>query len=451
MPANRTWLKNPLAIFTANELDARGGLVIEDGAIREVLALGQVPFLPCQQTFDAREHVVLPGLINTHHHFYQTLTRTWAPVVNQPLFPWLKTLYPVWARLTPARLELATQVALTELLLSGCTTAADHHYLFPNGLENAIDVQVEATRKLGMRAMLTRGSMSLGEADGGLPPQQTVQQGEVILADSQRLIHSYHERGAGAQIQIALAPCSPFSVTPEIMRASAELAEELDVRLHTHLAETLDEEAFCLQRFGLRTVDYLDSVGWLGPRTWLAHGIHFNTDEIARLGAAGTGISHCPSSNMRLASGICPTVALTDAGAPVGIGVDGSASNDASNMILEARQALYLQRLRYGAEAITPERVLSWATRGSAKLLGRTDIGELAVGKQADLALFKLDELRFSGSHDPLSALLLCGADRADRVMIGGHWRVIDGQVEGLDLQQLIARHRKAAAQLIAG
>jgi len=451
MPATRIWLKNPLAIFTANSLDARGGLVLEGGIIREVLGLGQTPATPCQQTFDAREHVVLPGLINTHHHFYQTLTRAWAPVVNQPLFPWLKTLYPVWARLTPAKLELATQVALAELLLSGCTTAADHHYLFPDGLENAIDVQVESVRKLGMRAMLTRGSMSLGEADGGLPPQQTVQQGEVILADSQRLIHSYHERDAGAQIQIALAPCSPFSVTPEIMRASATLAQELDVRLHTHLAETLDEEDFCLQRFGLRTVDYLDSVGWLGPRTWLAHGIHFNPDEIARLGAAGTGICHCPSSNMRLASGICPTVDLTDAGAPVGLGVDGSASNDASNMILETRQALYLQRLRYGAEAITPERVLGWATRGSAQLLGRDDIGELAVGKQADLALFKLDELRFSGSHDPLSALLLCGADRADRVMVGGRWRVIDGQIEGLDVKGLIADHRQAAAQLIAG
>lgn len=451
MPATRIWLKNPLAIFTANTLDARGGLVLEGGIIREVLGLGQTPTTPCQQTFDAREHVVLPGLINTHHHFYQTLTRAWAPVVNQPLFPWLKTLYPVWARLTPAKLELATQVALAELLLSGCTTAADHHYLFPDGLENAIDVQVESVRKLGMRAMLTRGSMSLGEADGGLPPQQTVQQGEVILADSQRLIHSYHERDAGAQIQIALAPCSPFSVTPEIMRASATLAQELDVRLHTHLAETLDEEDFCLQRFGLRTVDYLDSVGWLGPRTWLAHGIHFNPDEIARLGAAGTGICHCPSSNMRLASGICPTVDLTDAGAPVGLGVDGSASNDASNMILETRQALYLQRLRYGAEAITPERVLGWATRGSAQLLGRDDIGELAVGKQADLALFKLDELRFSGSHDPLSALLLCGADRADLVMVGGRWRVIDGQIEGLDVKGLIADHRQAAAQLIAG
>ncbi|CAM3246474.1 hydroxydechloroatrazine ethylaminohydrolase [Ectopseudomonas mendocina] len=451
MAATRIWIKNPLAIFTANDLDASGGLVIEDGRIVEVLGTGQQPSTPCEQTFDAREHVVLPGLINTHHHFYQTLTRAWAPVVNQPLFPWLKTLYPVWARLTPQKLALASKVALAELLLSGCSTAADHHYLFPGGLENAIDVQVEAVRELGMRAMLTRGSMSLGEADGGLPPQQTVQQGEVILADSQRLIGQYHERGEGAQIQIALAPCSPFSVTQDIMRQSAELADELDVRLHTHLAETLDEEDFCLQRFDLRTVDYLDSVGWLGPRTWLAHGIHFNPDEINRLGAAGTGICHCPSSNMRLASGICPSVELEAAGAPLGLGVDGSASNDASNMILEARQALYIQRLRYGAEAITPQRVLGWATRGSARLLGRSDIGELAVGKQADLALFKLDELRFSGSHDPIAALLLCGADRADRMMIGGIWRVIDGQIEGLDVAQLIADHRQAARELIAG
>ncbi|MBU1331752.1 MAG: 8-oxoguanine deaminase [Gammaproteobacteria bacterium] len=451
MAATRIWIKNPLAVFTANDQNAAGGLVIENGVIAELLGTGQQPSQPCEQTFDAREHVLLPGLINTHHHFYQTLTRAWAPVVNQPLFPWLKTLYPVWARLTPEKLALASKVALAELLLSGCSTAADHHYLFPDGLEQAIDVQVEVVRELGMRAMLTRGSMSLGEADGGLPPQQTVQTGEAILADSQRLVAQYHQRGTGAQIQIALAPCSPFSVTPAIMRQSAELAEQLDVRLHTHLAETLDEEDFCLQRFGLRTVDYLDSVGWLGPRTWLAHGIHFNPDEIARLGAAGTGICHCPSSNMRLASGICPSVDLEAAGAPLGLGVDGSASNDASNMLLEARQALYIQRLRYGAEQITPQRVLGWATRGSAHLLGRSDIGELAVGKQADLAFFKLDELRFSGSHDPISALLLCGADRADRMMIGGTWRVIDGQIEGLDVAQLIADHRQAAHALVNG
>ncbi|WP_448678565.1 8-oxoguanine deaminase [Pseudomonas nicosulfuronedens] len=449
MSSPRLWLRNPLAIFTANDQDARGGIVVQDGRIVELVAAGQQPSKPCEQTFDASQHVLTPGLINTHHHFYQTLTRAWAPVVNQPLFPWLKTLYPVWARLTPDQLGVATKVALAELLLSGCTTAADHHYLFPDGLEQAIDVQAGVVQELGMRAMLTRGSMSLGEADGGLPPQQTVQSAEAILEDSQRLIREYHQRGEGAQVQIALAPCSPFSVTPEIMRASAELAERENVRLHTHLAETLDEEDFCLQRFGLRTVDYLDSVGWLGPRTWLAHGIHFNDEEIRRLGEAGTGVCHCPSSNMRLASGICPTVALEEAGAPVGIGVDGSASNDASNMILEARQALYIQRLRYGAEKITPERVLGWATKGSAKLIGRSDIGELAVGKQADLALFKLDELRFSGSHDPLSALLLCGADKADRIMIGGSWRVIDGEVEGLDLKRLIADHTQAARKLL--
>lgn len=449
MPAARIWIKNPLALFTANDRDAAGGLVVENGVIAELLGAGQAPARPVDSTFDAREHVVLPGLVNTHHHFYQTLTRAWAPVVNQPLFPWLKTLYPVWARLTPEQLALASRVALAELLLSGCTTAADHHYLFPRGLEEAIDVQVEAVRELGLRALLCRGSMSLGEADGGLPPQRTVQPAEAILADGERLIRRYHERGPGARVQIALAPCSPFSVTPEIMRASAELAERHDVRLHTHLAETLDEEAFCLQRFGLRTVDYLDSVGWLGPRTWLAHGIHFNAQEIARLGATGTGVCHCPVSNMRLASGICPTLELEDAGAPLGLGVDGSASNDASNLIFEARQALYLQRLRYGAERITPQRVLGWATRGSARLLGRDDIGELAVGRQADLALFKLDELRFSGSHDPLAALLLCGAERADRVMVGGRWRVIDGRIEGLDLAALIAAHRRAARQLV--
>ena len=451
MSATRIWIKNPLATFTPEAVDGRGGLVIENGLISEVLAAGQQPARPCDQLFDARDHVVLPGLINTHHHFYQTLTRAWGPVVNQPLFPWLKTLYPVWARLTPDALALASKVAMAELLLSGCTTAADHHYLFPRGMEESIDIQVAAVRELGMRAMLTRGSMSLGEDEGGLPPRHTVQGQQQILDDSLRLVRQYHERGAGAQIQIALAPCSPFSVTEEIMVESARLAAELDVRLHTHLAETLDEEAFCLARFGLRTVDYLEKVGWLGDRTWLAHGIHFNPDEIARLGAAGTGVCHCPVSNMRLASGICPTLDLEAAGAPVGLGVDGSASNDASNLMQEARQALYLQRLRYGAERITPRKVLEWATAGSARLLGRGDLGELLPGKQADLALFKLDDLRFSGSHDPIAALILCGAERADRVMVGGKWRVVDGAIEGLDIEQLIARHKVAAAALVRG
>ncbi|NMR30641.1 8-oxoguanine deaminase [Crystallibacter degradans] len=447
----RTWVKNPLAIFTANNDDAAGGLVVEGGEIVELVAAGQTPRGPWTTVCDASKHVVLPGLVNTHHHFYQTLTRAWAPVVNAPLFPWLINLYPVWARLTPRYLELATKAALAELLLSGCTTAADHHYLFPAGMEDSIDVQVQVVRELGMRAMLTRGSMTLGEDDGGLPPQRTVQAPEVILADSERLIGRYHERGPGAQIQIALAPCSPFSVTPEIMKDSAALAAQHDVRLHTHLAETIDEEDFCLERFGLRPLDYLESVDWLAPRTWLGHGIHFSDAEVAQLGAAGVGVAHCPSSNMRLASGICRAIELEDAGVNVGLGVDGSASNDGSNMILEAKQALYLQRLRYGAELATPERALGWATKGSAQALGRTDIGEIVVGKQADLAFFKLDELRFSGSHDPLSALLLCGADRADRVMVGGQWRVVDGQIEGLDLQELIADHSAAARQLVAG
>jgi 8-oxoguanine deaminase len=449
-PESRLWIRNPLAAFTANGLDASGGLVISGGKIVEVLGTGQTPSAPCGQTFDAGNHVVLPGLINTHHHFYQTLTRAWGPVANAPLFPWLQNLYPVWARLTPHDLDLAATVALAELLLSGCTTAADHHYLFPAGMEDAVDVEIGAVRRLGMRATLTRGSMTLGEDDGGLPPQSTVQAPEVVLADSERLIREYHERGDGAVIQIALAPCSPFSVTKEIMAESAAMAERHDVRLHTHLAETLDEEQFCLETFGLRTVDYLDSVGWLTDRTWLGHGIHFSDSEIARLGAAGTAVAHCPTSNMRLASGTARVLELEDAGVPVGLGVDGSASNDASNMILEARQALYLQRLRYGAQ-VPVERALGWATRGSAAVLRRPDLGQLAPGLQADLALFRLDDLRFSGSHDPLAALLLCAADRADRVMVGGQWRVVDGQIPGLDVACLVAEHSAAARRLVKG
>ncbi|MFC6669375.1 8-oxoguanine deaminase [Marinobacterium aestuariivivens] len=446
----RLWIKNPLAIYTGTEQDAAGGIVVSGSHIVELVGRGQQPSAPCDQVFDAGEHVVLPGLINCHHHFYQTLTRAWPGALNKELFPWLKSLYGVWAHLDPEMHGQATRLALTELLLSGCTTAADHHYLFPNGMEEAIDVQVEQARASGVRVMLTRGSMSLGEKDGGLPPQSTVQSEEQILEDSERLINRYHERGDGARVQIALAPCSPFSVTTGIMRESAALAGRLDVRLHTHLAETLDEETFCQQRFGMRTVDYLDSVGWLNGRTWLAHGIHFNDDEIARLGRAGVGICHCPSSNMMLASGICRNLELEAAGAPVGLGVDGSASNDGSNMISEVRQGMYLQRLRYGASKVTHFDAYRWATAGSAQVLGRDDIGVLEAGRQADLALFRLDELRFSGSHDPLAALLLCGAQQADRVMVGGAWKVVDGTLPDVDLEQLLAGHRAAAQRLAA-
>lgn len=455
IPPNRLWIKNPLGIFTANRLDAGGGLVVSSGRIIELVPAGGQPADRWgsgtrDETFDASGHVVTPGLINTHHHFYQTLTRAWGPVANAPLFPWLQNLYPLWARLTPDSLELAVKVALAELLLSGCTTTADHHYLFPAGLDDAIDIEVEAVRRMGMRATLARGSMTLCEDDGGLPPRSVVQDPDAILADSERLIGTYHERGEGAVIQIALAPCSPFSVTKEIMAESAALAERHDVRLHTHLAETIDEEDFCREMFGLRTVDYLDSVGWLGNRTWLGHGIHFNDAEIARLGGAGSAVAHCPTSNMRLGSGIARVLELEAAGVPVGLGVDGSASNDASNMVLEARQALYLQRLRYGAD-VPVERALGWATRGSAAALGRSDVGQLAPGLQADLALFRLDEPKFSGSHDPVAALLLCGADRADRVMVGGRWRVVDGAIRDLDVERLVAEHSAAARKLVAG
>lgn len=447
-----TWIRNPMGVFTADDgpVDAAGGVVVAGGVITELLGAGETPKATPDETFDASGHVLTPGLINTHHHFYQTLTRAWGPVANAELFDWLGALYPVWARLTPRAHELATKVALAELLLSGCTTAADHHYLFPAGLDDAIDIQVAAVRDLGMRAILTRGSMTLGTDDGGLPPQSVVQDPDTVLADSERLVTTYHERGDGARIQIALAPCSPFSVTPETMRDTAALAERHGVRLHTHLAETKDEEDFLRERFGLRSTDYLESVGWLTDRVWLGHGIHFDDDEIHRLGAAGTAVAHCPTSNMRLASGVARVLELEDAGVPVGLGVDGSASNDASTMMLEARQALYLQRLRYGA-SVSVERALRWATRGSARVLGRNDIGTVAVGKQADLSLWRLDEPRFSGAHDPVTALLLCGADRADRVMVGGEWRVIDSAIVGLDLPALMAEHSTAARALIEG
>lgn len=438
------WLKNPLAILAKN---AEGGLVIEGQKIIELVPQGQQPTHAYGEVMECSDLVILPGLINGHHHFYQTLTRALPQALNKPLFGWLQSLYPVWAGLEPDMLYQATRLALAELLLSGCTSAADHHYLFPEGLTEAMDIQAEAAASMGVRMTMTRGSMSLGTDDGGLPPQNTVQHEDIILADSERVIKRYHNAAEGSMLQVALAPCSPFSVTPELMRHSATLAAEHEVMLHTHLAETIDEENFCVQRFGLRTVDYLDSVGWLGPQTWLAHGIHFNTDEIQRLGAAGTGICHCPTSNMMLASGIAPVQELEAAGCPVGIGVDGSASNDGSNMIQEVRQALYLQRLKYGAQ-VSHFDAYRWATEGSAKMLGRSDIGSLVVGKQADIAFFKLDEMRFSGSHDPLAALLLCGAHKAEHVMVAGRWRVKKGLIEGLDVSPLLQQHGAAAKAL---
>lgn len=448
--SERVWLKNPLANYTANDLDASGGVVVEGQSIVEVLARGASPSFPIDCVKDVSDCVLIPGLINTHHHLYQTLTRALPQALNKPLFPWLKSLYPVWANLESDSVFLSTRLGLTELLMSGCTTVVDHHYLYPSAITDAIDTQVAAATEVGCRVMLTRGSMSLGENEGGLPPQSTVQSDNTILTDCDRVIREYHQRDEGAKVQIALAPCSPFSVTRELMQQTSQMANEQDVLLHTHLAETLDENAFCLDKFGQRPLDYLADVGWLQSKTWLAHGIHFNDDEITRLGSAKVGVTHCPSSNMILSSGIARTKELETAGVRVGLGVDGSASNDCSNMMQEVRQALLINRLRYPANEVSHTDALRWATKGSASILHRDDIGEIAVGKQADLALFKLDELRFSGSHDPLAALVLCGAHRAHDVMVAGEWKVLNGELLGKDIEQLQADHSQAAKRLVA-
>ncbi|MFW2365949.1 MAG: 8-oxoguanine deaminase [Desulforhopalus sp.] len=446
---SRLWIKNPLAVYTPDGVDGDGGIVVEGEQIVELLPKGAEPAIPCDNVFDAGEHVVLPGLVNTHHHFYQTLTRAVPAASGKELFAWLKVLYDIWANLTPAHIETSSRLALAELLLSGCTTASDHHYVFPAGLEHAIDLQLTEAEKLGIRVVLTRGSMSLSVEDGGLPPKSVVQDDETILADSERLIRKYHQTGPGSMVQLTLAPCSPFSVRETLMAETARLARRYGVRLHTHLAETRDETSYCVEVFGVRPVDYLERVGWLADDVWLAHGIQFEADEILRLGNAGVGITHCPSSNMVLASGICSTLDLEAAGCPVGLGVDGSASNDCSNLMQEVRQALLLQRLKYGSEKVNHRDALRWGTRGSARCLGRDDIGEIGAEKQADLALFKLDELRFSGTGDPLAALVLCGAHQADFVMVAGEWRVIDGEIPGLDLKQLIHEHSSLAAGLL--
>jgi 8-oxoguanine deaminase len=442
------WIKDPLAILAEG---AERGIVVGEGKIVELVPAGGKPATAEVALFDAGEHVVVPGLINTHHHFYQTLTRALPAAMDRELFPWLQALYPVWARLTPDTLDLGVSLAMSELLLSGCTTTTDHHYVFPAGLEDVVDIEVAAAQRLGIRVLLTRGSMNRSRRDGGLPPDSVVQDEDTILADSERVVAKHHQRSEDAMVQIALAPCSPFSVTTSLMRATADLAEKLDVRLHTHLAETEDENKYCEQIHNCRPLDYLEQCGWLNQRTWLAHGIFFNAAEMKRLARAKTTISHCACSNQILASGCCPVCDMEEAGVGVGLGVDGSASNDASNLMQEVRAAFLLQRARYGVGKVSHKDALRWATKGSAACVGRPELGEIAVGRCADLALFKLDELRFSGHGDPLAALVLCGAHRADRVMVGGKWVVKDGAIPGLDVADLIRRHSAAARAMQAG
>jgi 8-oxoguanine deaminase len=442
------WLKSPAAIFTGNTLKAGNGLVIKGNKIVELVPSGMHPTTFIDHYIDCSNKVITPGLINTHHHFYQTLTRAVPGALNKPLFPWLKYLYQIWKNLDEEMIYTATQLAGLELMISGATCIADHHYIFPKGLEQAIDIQVEAINSLGCRATLTRGSMSLGESDGGLPPDSVIQSEDTILQDSQRLISKYHDNSEDGFIQIALAPCSPFSVSTSLMQDTAQLAKQNNVMLHTHLAETEDENNFCIRRYGMRPLDYLEHCNWLGDKTWLAHGIHFTQDEITRLGQAKVGIAHCPSSNMLLASGICPTVELEAAGCNIGLAVDGSASNDCSNMIQEVRQSLLQQRLRYGAQVITAERVLGYATSGSAAVLQRPNIGKFDINMQADIALFSLDELRFSGVGSPLDGLITCGAYQVDKLMVAGKWLIENTEHSSVFNRQLIEKHQLLAKKI---
>lgn len=433
-----------------------GALIVRDHVIEWV---GHTPELPPEvaaqvdQVLDARGKIVLPGLVNTHHHFYQTLTRVIPAAQDAVLFDWLKTLYPIWAELTPADVRISTQLALTELLLSGCTTSSDHHYLWPNGAR--LDDQFEAAEAVGVRFHGARGSMSLGESQGGLPPDRITEDEESILRDSQRVVESYHDASRYAMRRVVIAPCSPFSVTPDLMRESAALARSFgpaaNVHLHTHLAETEDEEAFCLERFGARPGAYADALGWTGDDVWHAHCVHIDQAEIQHFAHTQTGVAHCPTSNMRLASGIAPVRALRDAGAPVGLGVDGSASNDGSHLLAEARQCLLLQRVLGDPRAMTARTALEIATLGGAAVLGRDDIGALAPGMAADIIGFDLNTISYAGGavHDPLAALLFCQPQGVDFALVHGRMLVEGGQLVHLELPSLIEQHNRAAQALL--
>ncbi len=437
-----------------------GGLFVRDGFIEMVAATNELPGA-ADEILDLRGHVVAPGLINTHHHFYQTLTRAIPAAQDANLFNWLKTLYPIWARLTPEHVFVSTQTALSELALSGCTTASDHLYLFPNG--SRLDDEIEAAGEVGVRLHASRGSMSLGESKGGLPPDSVVDSEDEILKDSQRLIERYHDPKPGAKVRIVLAPCSPFSVTGELMRRSAELAREHGVHLHTHLAETEDEEQFCLKMFGHRPVAYMQELGWMGRDVWFAHAVWVSPSEIAALAQQGCGVAHCPSSNMRLASGIAPIRQYLASGVNVGLGVDGSASNDGSNLLAEVRQAMLLARVKEGITGFSlsndPKRHLMTArealwlgTRGGAAVLGRQDVGSIETGKCADFFAVKLDRLEYAGAgHDPVSALVFCQPRRVDYTAVGGRWIVKEGSLSTLDEGELVRRHNRLSRRLLEG
>lgn len=434
------------------------GLFVRDGFIEQVGHSAELP-QTADEILDLRGHVLLPGLVNTHHHFYQTLTRAVPAAQNANLFHWLKTLYPIWARMQPDDITISTKTALAELALSGCTTASDHLYIYPNGAR--LDEEIAAALEIGLRLHASRGSMSVGESQGGLPPDSVVEDEDAILTESARLIEAYHDPQPGALTQIVLAPCSPFSVSQDLMRATAELARQHSVHLHTHLAETQDEESYTVESFGMRPVALMESLGWLGEDVWFAHSVHVDDDEIAQYARTGSGVAHCPNSNMRLASGIAPVLKMLTAGVKVGLGVDGSASNDASHLLGEARQAMLLARLDAGLRGaslsgdqapplMSARQALEIATRGGAAVLGRDDIGALEVGRCADFFAVNLNRLDFTGAlHDPLAALVFCAPVQTDYTVVGGQFVVKEGNVVNLDLPVHIEQHNQAAVRLL--
>jgi 8-oxoguanine deaminase len=444
-------LRNADVVATFDDADTmhtNASIFVRDNVIE---AVGPAATLPqtADVTIDARGMLLLPGLVNTHHHFCQTLTRNVPGTQDVALFPWLVTLYPIWARLTPEAVRVASAIAMAELMRSGCTTTSDHTYLWPNG--SRLDDQLEAAAEMGIRFHAARGSMSVGQSKGGLPPDSCVEDEDAIMRDSQRVIEQYHDAARYAMTRIVLAPCAPFSVSAELMRESLALARSIGVHVHTHLAETLDEERYCLERYNMRPLELAESLGWAGDDVWFAHMVHPNAAEVTRLGATHTGVAHCPTSNMRLGSGVAPVRALAKAGARVALGVDGSASNDSSDMLDEARHALLLHRVHDGPNAMTAREALRMAIRGGASVLGRDDIGVLAPGMAADIIGYRLDALGLAGGavHDPLASLVFCRRGHVELSIINGRVRITDGAFVDVDLPRLIERHNRIARALV--
>jgi cytosine/adenosine deaminase-related metal-dependent hydrolase len=428
---------------------AGGWVAVSGGAVSAVGAATDPP-PPARRTLRADGCLVTPGLVNTHHHIYQNLTRAYRPATSSNLFGWLTTLYPRWAGLDEEAAYLSAWVGLAELALGGCTTSMDHLYVHPAGGGDLIAAEIRAAQELGVRFHATRGSMSRSQKDGGLPPDSVVQDPDTILAESERLVSTHHERDPLAMVQVALAPCSPFSVTPDLMRATAELAERLDVRLHTHLAEDVDEDRYCLDLYGCRPIELFEDVGWATDRAWVAHCVHPNADEVARLGRWGTGVAHCPSSNLVLGAGLAPVLELRAAGAPVGVGCDGSASADSASLWMETRNALLLAHLRHGAESFAARDALDMATRGGARCLGRQgEIGLLAPGACGDLVVWPLDGVIHAGAlSDPIEAWLRCGPSAARHTVVAGRLVVEDGHLVDPRVDEVLGRHRIVAARL---